>query len=80
MRIKKYNNHDEDTPPVTCVTCTTSQIWQSNEDWDLNTNKHDDHDDQVKRRFLQLQDHGDGGNYQWDHLKAPRSMMNMMIR
>jgi hypothetical protein len=42
-----------------------------------NTNKHDD---QVKRRFLQFQDHGDGGNHQWDHLKALTSMMNMMIR
>jgi hypothetical protein len=39
MSTKKYNNHDEDTP---LVTCTTSQTWQSYKDWDLNTNKHGD--------------------------------------
>jgi hypothetical protein len=72
MCTKKYNNHDEDTP---LVTCTISQTWQSNEVWDLNTNKHDD---QVNRRFLQFQDYGDGGNHQWDHLKAPTSIMNMI--
>jgi hypothetical protein len=81
MCTKKYNNHDENTPLVTAIKWGLGfkhqQTWWSSEDQILNTNNHDN---QTNRRFLRFQDYGDGGNHQWDHLKAPTSMMNMMIR
>ncbi len=48
--------------------------------WSLNFKEDEQNKGWGVKFLLQVQEHGDGGNYQWDHLKAPRSMMNMMIR